>query len=460
MMFGLLFLLMYIVNIVRPILYCRFCFRCKMALSSGWHPGGPSLILHRIGAKRKELDIEVNSVLEELQMIEDCSLSISGEMKTLVDNSRCEMANFEDCSRSLSDLDDCVTLTCDMMSRAIIELGGKPPEIGKSATEHSPQSLTDILTERLERKENELSINLELLQLSLRELKDLLKKIPESEDDGGGARLEHRNRSLAQLESLLRQVSCRVEEKETQLMRVWQCLKPWKEVLKGGEQEKSESHSSGYHAWSTSLLGEPAPASHLIPDVSLSILSGEGHCDRSDTPHKLQGEPGKTVVENEKEKVKENVSNTSLTPQEPLPVPTPCPVDQGEPAQCSQVSHTRPLLLHSSPGGSYTSRFESEIGKLSTAPEEDMLQMHEIQRKKLMMNLHKSFGVLGETLEVGQDYPGHKVVFEEGDPVGFWINFDTSARRKLNQRIQEYLLGAEPAPAEEVREGGPVLARY
>ena len=89
-----------------------------------------------------------------------------------------------------------------------------------------------------------------------------------------------------------------------------------------------------------------------------------------------------------------------------------------------------------------------------------MLQMHEIQRKKLMMNLHKSFGVLGETLEVGQDYPGHKVVFEEGDPVGFWINFDTSARRKLNQRIQEYLLGAEPAPAEEVREGGLVLARY
>ena len=88
-----------------------------------------------------------------------------------------------------------------------------------------------------------------------------------------------------------------------------------------------------------------------------------------------------------------------------------------------------------------------------------MHQMHVIQRKKLMTNLQKSFGVWGEPPEVGQDYPGHKVVFQEGTPAGFWVNFDTSARRNLQKRIQEYLVGAEPASAEMVKEGGLLLAR-
>ena len=76
-----------------------------------------------------------------------------------------------------------------------------------------------------------------------------------------------------------------------------------------------------------------------------------------------------------------------------------------------------------------------------------------------MTKLKESFEVWGETLRVGKEYPGHKVVFQEGDPAGFWVNFETRARRDMQKKIQEYLVGAEPASAAEVKEGDPVLAR-
>ena len=442
-----------------------------MALSSSWLPGGRSLvILHKIKAKKMEVDIQVNSVLEVLQTIEDFSFD---GMKTVVDKSMCRKDKFEDYSRRLSDMDDRVTLTIDMVSRAILELKSKPPEIKKGVAKRSGQSLGDILIQRLERKESELSMNLELLQLSLGVLRELLKKLPECGENGDGAPPDSGSRSPAQLESLFRLVSCRVEEKEKQLQGVWQCLEPWEAVVKGGGQEKSESHSSGYHAWSTSMQEEPAPASRPLLNVSSSILSGGGHLDRANVLQKLQGCPETTEVESVehtkssslREKIEGKGSKTSPTSELLLPVPTAGPVVQVEEAQRSRVkaagNPSHPLLLQPSPLGSCISHFESEIGKNSTAPEEeDMLQMHEIQRKKLMTNLLKSFGMWGETLMIGQDYPGHKVVFQEGSLAGFWVNFETSAMSNLHRRIQEYLVGAEPAFAEKVKEGGLLLARY
>ena len=441
-----------------------------MALPSGWHPGGRSLILHKINAKKMEVDIGVSSVLEALQSIEEFSLSISDGMKTVVDKSMCGKDKFEDYSRRLSDMDDRVTLTIHMVSNAILELKSKPPEIRKDVAERSGRPLGDILIQRLERKESELSMNLELLQLSLGVLRDLLNKLPERGEDGDGAPSDCW--STAQLETLFSQVSCRVEEKEKQLLGVWQCLEPWEVVVKGAQQEKSDSHSSGYHAWSTSMQEETGPASRLLTNVSTSILSGGGHLQ------KLQGCPETTVVESVenpkgsssslREKIGGKGSEPSPTSEVLSSAPTASArlVGQAEQAQWSQVKvagnprPSHPLLLQPSPLGSSFSHLESEIGKISTAPEEDMHQLHEIQRKKLMTNLQKSFGVWGETLVVGQDYPGHKVVFQEGTPAGFWVNFETNSRLDLQKRIQEYVVGAEPAFAEMVKEGGLLLARY
>ena len=96
------------------------------------HPGGRNLILHRIDAKKKELVIQVEAVIEQVQMVQDYSLSISDEIKTTLDKARSGKANFEECSKNLSNMDDRATITCDMVVKAIIELRGECSEICKA----------------------------------------------------------------------------------------------------------------------------------------------------------------------------------------------------------------------------------------------------------------------------------------------------------------------------------------
>ena len=332
----------------------------------------------------------------------------------------------------------------------------------KGVTKLSSLGLGDILTERLVRKGSELSMTLEYLQLSLRVLRDLLNRLPESDNGDNGVSLDDsRESSRAQLESFSREVSCRVEKKEEQLLRVWRCLDSWKSVLKGTDQD-SDNHSSGYHAWSISLQGEPARVTHLSSSI---VSEGGGGCFDGadlDEPHKPLGEP-KKIGNLKNTLIKEEISAISPTPSPQLPGLADL-VDQDQSSQLKFTSlpvPSSPLLPKPSLVRSLSScmGIGSETGKISTVPGKDMQHMHDIQRKMLMAELHKGFGVFGETLMVGQDYPGHNVVFEEGDPAEFWVHFDTNARKKLQERIQVYLIGAEPALPEEVREGGLVLAR-
>ena len=69
--------------------------------------GGRSLILHKIEAKKKELDIVVASILEQLAPIEEyCNVVIFYEVKTAVENFKAGKVKFEDCSKIFSDIDD------------------------------------------------------------------------------------------------------------------------------------------------------------------------------------------------------------------------------------------------------------------------------------------------------------------------------------------------------------------
>ena len=92
--------------------------------------GGRSLILHKIEAKKKELDIVVASILEQLAPIEEyCNVEISDGVKAAVENFKSGKVKFEECSKIFSDIDDRVVLAVDVLSRAIIELKGDLQEV-------------------------------------------------------------------------------------------------------------------------------------------------------------------------------------------------------------------------------------------------------------------------------------------------------------------------------------------
>jgi hypothetical protein len=78
-----------------------------------------------------------------------------------------------------------------------------------------------------------------------------------------------------------------------------------------------------------------------------------------------------------------------------------------------------------------------------------------------MEKLRRGFGVYGDPLVPGVEYPGHRVSFEDGDPAAFWVSVETRARRRLQERIQERLRGAAPlGPRHGLVPGGLVLARW
>ena len=430
--------------------------------------GGRSLILHKIEAKKKELDIVVASILEQLTSIEDyCNVVISDGMKAAVENFKSGKVKFEECSKIFSDIDDRVVLAVDVLSRAIIELKGDLQEVCDKVPMAGycppPPMMTlrrdVVLKERLARRESELTMNFETLQACLRTLREKLESVPCGYLHGDCDPLRIKSQSLSQLENLYRQTCSKVDEKESQLLKVWECLGNWEVVLKEGEQVESD-HSSGNHSWTRSLQGDLGIVLHQLPEGSSSEASG--------MPHHLNESKGAVVADAEKgskEGARGNFSNSSL----PIPKPEPCGLDVAKAhlnrpldsaSELGSKTSTKLTRLQSPAIGSTNENCgEHGSGKLSTAPDADMLPVVEMQRKKLMKKLHESFGVWGQALSVGQDYPGHQVVFQEGNPARFWVNFETNARQKLQDKIQDYVDGAEPVHDGEVRAGDLVLAR-
>ena len=131
-------------------------------------------------------------------------------------------------------------------------------------------------------------------------------------------------------------------------------------------------------------------------------------------------------------------------------LPSTTPSKQGS---TTSAGPSQPPLGRSTPLGS-----EARVrDQASTAS--DRVNIHQ---RRVMEKVRKTFGDVGEWLQPGVGYPGHRVHFEDGNPAAFWVNFNTKAREEFRVRIEDNL-PCSSGPSLEVGSlevGGLVLARY
>ena len=187
-------------------------------------PGGKYLLLHKLRAKKRDLQIEVQAVQEELSKIETCVKKLMETSEDIVSRMRSQQASFSECSARLMRLDDSITILRSMLENS--KLDSPMMEDTESNTLSQKVNSNNFLEVKITSKASEVGRNGAAL---LAEVAALGMQLEVLEEGWGVGELE--TAGPQHLVATFSRLSREVGEREARVTALWQAVVDWREVV-------------------------------------------------------------------------------------------------------------------------------------------------------------------------------------------------------------------------------------
>ena len=187
-------------------------------------PGGKFLLLHKLRAKKRDLQIEVHAVQEELSCIESCVKKLMATSEDIVCRMRSQQVSFSECSARLTSLDDTITILRSMIEHS--KLDSIVMEDSEPNTLSHKVKSNNFLEVKITNKAMEVERNGAALLAGVAALGVELGVL----EEGKGVReLETAGPQL--LVATFSRLSREVGEREARVTALWQAVLDWRQVV-------------------------------------------------------------------------------------------------------------------------------------------------------------------------------------------------------------------------------------